>query len=61
MHHCAVTDYLESKHDVSDLVFRKSKWYHDKDGKLVKVDYEKEVKEYYKKWRTYSGGITKDR
>lgn len=37
---------------MSDLVFKKGEWYHDRDGKLVKVDYEKEVKEYYKNWRT---------
>ena len=34
---------------MSDLVFKKGKWYHNRDGELVKVDYEKEVKEYYKK------------
>lgn len=50
MYHCTAIGYLESEHDVSDLVFKKGKWYHDKDGKLVEVDYDKEVKEYYKNY-----------
>lgn len=33
----------------TDLVYRKGEWYHLKDDELIPVDYEKEVKEYYKK------------
>lgn len=36
---------------MSDLKYQKGKWYHvQEDGTLKPVDYEEEVKEYYKKW-----------
>ena len=35
----------------SDLKYQKGKWYHvQEDGSLEPVNYEKEVKIYYKKW-----------
>ena len=38
---------------MSDLKYQKGEWYHvQEDGTLKPVDYDKEVKEYYKKWRT---------
>lgn len=38
---------------MSDLKYQKGEWYHvQEDGTLKPVNYEKEVKEYYKKWRT---------
>lgn len=37
---------------MSDLKYQKGEWYHvQEDGTLKPVNYEKEVKEYYKKWR----------
>lgn len=37
---------------MSDLKYQKGEWYHvQEDGTLKPVDYEEEVKEYYKKWR----------
>ena len=36
---------------MSDLKYQKGEWYHvQEDGTLEPVDYDKEVKEYYKKW-----------
>ena len=36
---------------MSDLKYQKGEWYHvQEDGTLEPVNYEKEVKEYYKKW-----------
>lgn len=36
---------------MSDLKYQKGTWYHvQEDGALKPVDYDKEVKEYYKKW-----------
>ena len=36
---------------MSDLKYQKGEWYHvQEDGTLEPVDYEEEVKEYYKKW-----------
>lgn len=36
---------------MSDLKYQKGEWYHvQEDGTLKPVDYDKEVKEYYKKW-----------
>ena len=36
---------------MSDLKYQKGEWYHvQEDGTLKPVDYEEEVKEYYKKW-----------
>ena len=36
---------------MSDLKYQKGIWYHvQTDGTLKPVNYEKEVKEYYKKW-----------
>lgn len=36
---------------MSDLKYQKGEWYHvQEDGSLKPVDYDKEVKEYYKKW-----------
>lgn len=36
---------------MSDLKYQKGKWYHvQEDGSLKPVNYEEEVKEYYKKW-----------
>lgn len=41
---------------MSDLKYQKGEWYHvQEDGTLKPVDYEKEVKEYYKKWRDNYG------
>lgn len=38
---------------MSDLKHQKGEWYHvQEDGTLKPVDYDKEVKEYYKNWRT---------
>ena len=38
---------------MSDLKYQKGEWYHvQEDGTLKPVDYDKEVKEYYKNWRT---------
>lgn len=37
---------------MSDLKYQKGEWYHvQEDGTLKPVDYDKEVKEYYKKWK----------
>lgn len=37
---------------MSDLKYLKGEWYHvQEDGSLKPVNYDKEVKEYYKKWR----------
>ena len=36
---------------MSDLKYQKGEWYHvQEDGTLKLINYEKEVKEYYKKW-----------
>ena len=36
---------------MSYLKYQKGEWYHvQEDGTLEPVDYDKEVKEYYKKW-----------
>lgn len=36
---------------MSDLKYQKGEWYHvQEDGTLKLIDYEKELKEYYKKW-----------
>ena len=38
---------------MSDLKYQKGEWYHAQEDETLKpVNYEKEVKEYYKKWRT---------
>ncbi|KFL97892.1 hypothetical protein HMPREF5175_00733 [Lactobacillus gasseri SV-16A-US] len=40
----------------SNLKYQKGKWYHvQEDGSLKPVDYDKEVKDYYKKWRDNYG------
>lgn len=47
---------------MSDLKYQKGEWYHvQEDGTLKPVDYEKEVKEYYKKWRDRYGNQTRNR
>lgn len=40
---------------MSDLKFKKGNWYHDINGKLVAVDYEKEVAKYYENWSKKNG------
>ena len=41
---------------MSDLKYQKGEWYHvQEDGTLKSVDYDKEVEEYYKKWRDNYG------
>ena len=41
---------------MSDLKYQKGEWYYvQEDGTLKPIDYEKEVKEYYKKWRDRYG------
>lgn len=41
---------------MSDLKYQKGEWYHvQEDGSLEPVNYEKEVKIYYKKWRDNYG------
>ena len=40
----------------NNLKYQKSRWYHvQEDGSLKPVDYDKEVEEYYKKWRDNYG------
>ena len=40
----------------NNLKYQKGKWYHvQEDGSLKPVDYDKEVEEYYKKWRDNYG------
>lgn len=40
----------------SNLKYQKGEWYHvQEDGTLEPVDYDKEVEEYYKKWRDNYG------
>ena len=47
---------------MSDLKYQKGEWYHvQEDGTFKPVDYEKEVKEYYKKWRDRYGNQTRNR
>lgn len=46
---------------MSDLKYQKGEWYHvQEDGTLKSVDYEKEVKEYYKKWSDRYGNRSKN-
>lgn len=41
---------------MSDLKYQKGEWYHvQEDGTLEPVNYDKEVEEYYKKWRDNYG------
>ena len=41
---------------MSDLKYQKGEWYHvHEDGTLKPVNYDKEVEEYYKKWRDNYG------
>lgn len=41
---------------MSDLKYQKGEWYHvQEDGTLEPVNYDKEVEEYYKKWRNNYG------
>ena len=41
---------------MSDLKYQKGEWYHvQEDATLKSVDYDKEVEEYYKKWRDNYG------
>ena len=47
---------------MSNLKCQKGKWYHVQEDRTLKpVDYEKEVKEYYKKWRDRYGNQTRNR
>lgn len=47
---------------MSDLKYQKGEWYRvQEDGTLKPVNYEKEVKEYYKKWRDRYGNQTRNR
>ena len=47
---------------MSDLKYQKGEWYHvQEDGTLKPVDYEKEVKEYYKKWSDRYGNQNRNR
>lgn len=47
---------------MSDLKYQKGEWYHvQEDGTLKLVDYEEEVKEYYKKWSDRYGNQTRNR
>lgn len=47
---------------MSDLKYQKGEWYHvQEDGTLKLVDYEEELKEYYKKWRDRYGNQTRNR
>lgn len=40
----------------SNLKYQTGEWYHvQEDGSLKPVNYDKEVKEYYKKWRNNYG------
>lgn len=40
----------------NDLKYQKGNWYHvQEDGSMKLIDYDKEVKEYYKKWRENYG------
>ena len=40
----------------NDLKCQKGNWYHvQEDGSMKLIDYDKEVKEYYKKWRDNYG------
>lgn len=47
-----INEFIEKQSiKVSDIKYQKGEWYHvQEDGTLKPVDYEKEVKEYYKKW-----------
>lgn len=47
---------------MSYLKYQKGEWYHvHEDGTLKPVDYEKEVKEYYKKWSDRYGNQNRNR
>ncbi len=47
---------------MSDLKYQKGGWYHvQEDGTLKPIDYEKEVKEYYKKWSDRYGNQIRNR
>lgn len=47
---------------MSDLKYQKGEWYHvQEDATLKSVDYDKEVEEYYKKWRDRYGNQTRNR
>lgn len=47
---------------MSDLKYQKGEWYHvQEDGTLEPVNYDKEVEEYYKKWRDRYGNQTRNR
>ena len=47
---------------MSDLKHQKGEWYHvQEDGTLKPVNYEKEVKEYYKKWSDRYGNQNRNR
>ena len=47
---------------MSDLKYQKGEWYHvQEDGTLKLVDYDKEVKGYYKKWSDRYGNQNRNR
>lgn len=47
---------------MSDLKYQKGEWYHvQEDGTLKPIDYEEEVKEYYKEWRDRYGNQIRNR
>ncbi|WP_260310129.1 hypothetical protein [Lactobacillus johnsonii] len=46
---------------MSDLKYQKGEWYYvQEDGTLEPVNYDKEVEEYYKKWRDNYGNSVKN-
>lgn len=47
---------------MSDLKYQKGEWYHVQEDRTLKpIDYENEVKEYYKKWSDRYGNQIRNR